>query len=75
MATAGPRSHKHFQLDVAKLRRAKRMLHADTETETIERALDIVITEYERNRLTAQANHRFVTSGIDIQDAYGISEK
>jgi hypothetical protein len=47
------------------------MLRADTETETIEKALDIVIAEYERNRSTVKANDRFITSGIDIKDAYG----
>jgi hypothetical protein len=52
MGTAGARSHKHFQLDAAKLRRAQRMLRADTETEAIERALDMVIAEHERIRLT-----------------------
>jgi hypothetical protein len=75
MAAARPRSHKHFQLDAAKLRRAQRMMRADTETETIERALDIVIAEHERKRLAAEANDRFVRSGIDIQDAYGTLEK
>jgi hypothetical protein len=75
MATARARSHKHFQLDAAKLRRAQRMLRADTETQAIERALDIVIAEHERNRLTAEANERFVTSGIDITDAYGTLEE
>jgi hypothetical protein len=75
MATTKPRSHKHFQLDAAKLRRAQRLLRADTETEAIERALDIVIAEHERNRLTSEANDRFVTSGIDIQDVYGTLEK
>ena len=75
MTTAKARAHKHFQLDAAKLRRAQRMLRADTETETIERALDIVIAEHERNRLTIEANDRFVTSGIDVKDAYGTLEK
>jgi hypothetical protein len=75
MATARARKHKHFQLDAAKLRRAQRMLSAETETETIERALDVVIAEHERNRLTVEANDRFVKSGIDIKDAYGILEK
>jgi len=64
------RSHKHFQLDGGKLKRAQRALRAETETETIERALDIVITEHLRNRLV-EANDRFVKSGIDISDAYG----
>ena len=75
VATARARSHKHFQLDAAKLRRAQRVLSAKTETETIERALDVVIAEHERNRLTVEANDRFVKSGIDIKDAYGILEK
>ena len=75
MTTARARSHKHFQLDAAKLRRAQRMLRADTETEAIERALDIVIAEHERNRLTIEANDRFVISGIDVKDAYRTLEK
>jgi hypothetical protein len=75
MAAARARSHKHFQLDAAKLRRAQRMLRADTETEAIERALDIVIAEHERNRLTVEANDHFITSGIDIKDAYGTLEE
>lgn len=74
MATSRARSHKHFQLDAVKLKRAQRLLRADTETETIERALDIIIAEHERNRLTVEANDRFVRSGIRIEDAYGVLE-
>jgi hypothetical protein len=75
MGTTRPRSHKHFQLDALKIKRAQRVLRADTETEAIERALDIVIAEHERNRLTVEANDRFIRSGIDINDAYGTLEK
>ncbi len=75
MATARTRSHKHFQLDAAKLRRAQKVLRADTETEAIERALDVVIAEHERNRMTVEANDRFVKSGIDIKDVYRTLEK
>jgi hypothetical protein len=75
MGTTRPRSHKHFQLDARKIKRAQRVLRADTETEAIERALDIVIAEHERNRLTVEANDRFIRSGIDINDAYGTLEK
>ena len=71
MALAKTRSHKHFQLDAGKLKRAQRALRAKTETETIERALDVVITEHVRKRLTVEANDRLVKSGIDIRDAYG----
>lgn len=75
MATTRPKSHKHFQLDALKIKRAQRVLRVDTETEAIERALDIVIAEHERNRLTVEANDRFIRSGIDINDAYGTLEK
>lgn len=71
MATAKGRAHKHYRLDAGKIKRAQRMLRADTETEAIERALDLVISEHERNRLAAEANERFVTSGVDIKDVYG----
>jgi hypothetical protein len=46
-------------------------LKTGTETETLERALDLVIAEHERNRLTREANEGFVKSGIKIRDVYG----
>ena len=67
-------SHKHFRLDPVKIKRAQRVLRGRAETEAIDRALDLVIWEHERNRLAAEANDRFVTSGIDIKDVYGILE-
>jgi hypothetical protein len=42
--------HKHVQLDQRKLDRARRVLGARTETETLDRALDIVLTEHDINR-------------------------
>ena len=44
MGTVGLR-HKHVQLDQGKLDRARRALGARTETETLDRALDLVVTE------------------------------
>jgi hypothetical protein len=70
VATARIRSHKHYRLDAAKIRQAQRVLRAETETETIERALDLAISEYERNRLAGLANSRFLSSGIRIKDVY-----
>ncbi len=70
MPTTKTRSHKHFRLDAAKIKRAQKVLHADTETEAIERALDLVIAEHERDRLTAVANDRFLTSGAVLTDVY-----
>jgi hypothetical protein len=71
METARNRSHKHFQLDSVKIKRAQKVLQAKTETETIERALDLAIAEHKRNRLVLGANERFLKSGIDIKDVYG----
>jgi hypothetical protein len=71
MTPATKRSHKHFQLDSAKIKRAQRALHAKTETEAIERALDFAIAEHEKNRLALQATERFIKSGIEIKDVYG----
>ncbi|MBV9144369.1 MAG: hypothetical protein JO065_00535 [Acidobacteria bacterium] len=71
MATTTKRTHKHFQLDANKIKRVQRALQAKTETEAIERALELVIVEHEKNRLVADATDRFVKSGIEIKDVYG----
>jgi hypothetical protein len=63
--------HKHFRLDSNKISRAQKLLRADTETETIERALDLVLSEHRRNQLAWEANERFLESGIEIKDVYG----
>ncbi len=72
MATARKRAHKHFQLDASKIQRAQRALGASTETEAIERALELVINEHQANRLAQQAHARFLRSGSEIRDAYGV---
>jgi hypothetical protein len=69
------RAHKHFQLDPSKITRAQMALRANTETEAIERALDLVIAEHKSNRLGTEANDRFVKSGIEIKDVYGKLEQ
>src|ERR1700730_12417339 len=74
MATTRKRAQKHFQLDSIKIKRAQKLLRADTETEAIERALDLVIAEHGKSRLTLAANDRFVKSGVDIKDVYGTLE-
>ena len=65
------RSHKHFQLDSAKIKRAQKALNAKTETEAIDRALDFALAEHEKNRLALEATERFIKSGIEIKDVYG----
>jgi hypothetical protein len=37
--------HKHVRIDQRKLRRAKRVLEARTDTETLDRALTLVVSE------------------------------
>jgi len=69
--TAANRTHKHFQLDSKKIKRAQKALRAKTETETIERALDLAISEHENNRLAWQATERFLRSGVQIKDVFG----
>jgi len=71
MTTTTKRAHKHFQLDPAKIKRAQRALRAITETEAIERALDLAIAEHEKNRLAQRATARFLLSGIQLRDVYG----
>jgi hypothetical protein len=66
--------HKHFRLDPAKLKRAQKLLDAPTETETVERAIDLAILEHERNRITNQAHDRFVRSKPTVRDVYGVLE-
>ncbi len=48
--TASALRHKHVQLDQRKLDRARRALGARTETETLDRALDLVVTEADIDR-------------------------
>lgn len=66
--------HKHFRLDSIKLKRARKILEAATETEAVERALDLAISEHQRSRLAAEANRRFIESGIVIRDVFGVLE-
>jgi hypothetical protein len=49
-----------------KIKRAQKALRAKTETEAIERALDLAIAEHERSRFVLEATERFVKSGIGI---------
>jgi len=63
--------HKHFRLDKNKLKRAKALFDVSTETEAVNRALDLAIEEHERNLIVAKAHREFVESGIEIQDVFG----
>jgi hypothetical protein len=74
MAARATVVHKHFRLDAAKLKRAQTLLNAPTETETVERAIDMAILEHERNRIANLAHDRFVRSKATVRDVYGVLE-
>ncbi len=63
--------HKHFRLDQNKLKKAQSVFQASTETETIDRALDLAIEEHKRNRIVEKAHRDFLKSGIQIRDVFG----
>ena len=67
--------HKHFRLDSKKLKLAQKLMSAPTETETVQRALDLAIQEHERNRIVEKAHREFVKSGIQIRDVFGRLEE
>jgi cbb3-type cytochrome oxidase cytochrome c subunit len=63
--------NKHMILDQTKLKKAQKVLGTKTETETIERALEQVISEAEKNRRAWAAHEKFIKSGIQIKDVFG----
>ena len=70
MATTRRRIRKQFQLNAATVKRAQQLFSARTESEAIERALDFAIEHYGKSRMVAEANKRFVKSGVQIKDVY-----
>jgi hypothetical protein len=56
-----------FLLDARKVKRVQRILGAKTETEAIEQALDVILT----NERIDRAHERFVKSGGVIHDTLG----
>jgi hypothetical protein len=69
------RKNKHFLLDQSRLKKAQKLLGTRTETETIEIALERVISEAERNEKAKAAQDRFVKTalkdGLFIDDVFG----
>jgi hypothetical protein len=50
--------HKHVRIDQRKLDRARRILEAETETETLDRALAVVVAEAEIDAALRRAKGR-----------------
>lgn len=71
MSVAGDKKNKHLILNQAKINLAREIIGAKTETETIERALDSVITEDARNKRAVEIHEEFIASNAIIEDVFG----
>lgn len=71
MSLALEKKRKHLILNQAKLNLAKKILGTKSETETIEVALDSIISESEKNKKAAKATENFLKSKIEIRDVFG----
>jgi hypothetical protein len=71
LMTTGRKARKQFILDQSKIRKAKKILGARTETETVDRALDLIIANDELDR----AHQEFATSGVVIRDVFGLATR
>jgi len=61
-----PKTRKQFILPAAKIKKAKQILSAKTDTEAVERALDLVIADEEIRKVLLS-----VKGTCDIEDVYG----
>jgi len=68
------KKHKHFILNEKRIKQAQAILGTKTETETVERALEEVITERVRTKKAWRTQERFLRSRVEIKDVYGLLE-
>ena len=77
--TTKERKNKHFLLDQTRLEKARKVLGTRTETETIEIALERIISEAEANEKAWSAQDKFlkaaVKDGLVIEDVFGRLEE
>ena len=71
MSLTAEKKRKHLILDQSKLVLAKKILGTRTETETIAKALDSVISEAEKNKIAFEATERLFKSGAKVIDVFG----
>ncbi len=71
MSLALEKKRKHLILTQSKLVLAKKILGTRTETETIEKALDSIISEAEKNKLAFKATEKFLKSRVEVRDVFG----
>ncbi len=71
MSLATEKKRKHLILNQSKLNLAKKILGTRTETETIELALESVISKAEKDKKALKATADFLKSNIEIRDVFG----
>ena len=71
MSVVTDKKNKHLILTQGKIDLARKILGARTETETIELALDSIISEEEKNKEAKKATEDLLKSGIIIEDVFG----
>jgi hypothetical protein len=71
MGLTTEKKRKHLILSQAKLNLAKKILGTRTETETIEMALDSIISEAEKNKIAFKTTEKLLKSGIEVRDVFG----
>jgi signal-transduction protein with cAMP-binding, CBS, and nucleotidyltransferase domain len=75
MSTISAKKNKHLILTQSRIDKAKQIVNASTETETIEIALERLIEEDDRNKDLWVAHDTFVRSiiaeNIEIEDVFG----
>jgi hypothetical protein len=64
--TSSRKVRKQFLIDERKIKKAKKILGARTETEAVDRALDVIIANEELDR----AQEEFARSGAVIEDVF-----
>ncbi len=73
--TTKNRKNKHFILNQVRLKKAQSVLGTKTETETIEIALERIITEAEKDMKAWAAQDRFIKDvakeGLVFEDVFG----
>lgn len=73
------RKNKHFLLNQTRLKKAQQLLGTRTETETIEIALERVITESEKSKKALAAHDSFLRNAakdtLVIEDVFGHLDK
>jgi hypothetical protein len=71
MKQSNKRRNKRLVLNQPKPKKAQRVLEAPTETKPVQRALDLVITENERNHLAWAATEKLLNSRVRVRDVFG----